>query len=151
MTTCSTIKQCCQKSCTGLFNEKNIEKAFRLVEKISVVALGVLAALTAPELFFSAFALGALFGLCTVYQTPHRHHHHSIEGGCSHGFLEDRLGVKLPDSFSVLAGTAVMAVHIDHHADVFVPITGFTFGFWAGNQLVPSLNSCKRSITAFLA
>lgn len=148
MTTCSTIKHCCQKTCASLFNEKNLDKAIRIIEKISVVALGVLAAMTAPELFMPAFALGALIGLCTEKQTPHRHHHHSIEGGCSHGFIEERLGVKLPDSFSLLAGTAVLAVHIDHHADVFVPITGFTLGFWAGNQ-VPSLNSCKRAIKAF--
>jgi hypothetical protein len=154
MTTCSMIQQYASRLYNqkpfDWVNERNLNKAFRAVEKISVVALGILAAFTAPELFIPSFALGALIGLCTAKQMPRRHHHHTIEGGgCSHGFLEERLGVKLPDSLSLLAGTAVMAVHIDHHAEVFVPIVGLTLGIWAGNLAAPSFTACKRAFSRF--
>lgn len=121
-----------------------------MVEKITVIALGVFAAFTAPELFIPAFAIGALIGAFMPKQSSHRHdHHHPIDGGCSHGFIEERLGVKLPDSLSLLAGAAVMAVHIDHHADVFVPIVGLTLGIWTGNLVAASLNYCGR-ISVFI-
>lgn len=132
-----------------ILNERNREKAFRIVEKICVVALGVLAASIAPNLFAPAFALGALIGVCTSKQSSH-HHHHSNDSGCSHGFFEDKLGVKIPESLSLLAGTAVMAVHIDHHAGVFVPITGLTLGIWAGSLTAANLYACQRNISVFI-
>lgn len=150
MSTCAAIRQMVQSPISKLFNERNMDKAFRFVEKVSVVALGIFAAVTAPELFIPTFAIGALIGICVPIKASHRHHHHSVEGGCSHGFMEERLGVKLPDSLSLLAGAAVVAVHIDHHADVFVPIVGVTLGVWAGKLVVPSLNYCTKSIKAFL-
>jgi hypothetical protein len=126
-----------------------MEKAFRVVEKICVIALGIFAASIVPELFIPAFAIGALIGACTSKQSSHQHHH-SNDSGCSHGFFEDKLGVKMPESLALLAGTAVMAVHIDHHAGVFVPIAGLTLGIWAGSITAADLYTCKRNISAFV-
>lgn len=144
MTTCAAIRQWTSKlyqtSFSEIFNEKNQDTIFRMIEKISVIALGIFAAITAQQLFIPAFAIGSLIGICMPKQTTPRHsHQHTGDDGCSQGFIERRLGVKLPDSLSLLAGAAVVAIHIDHHADVFVPIVGLTLGVWAGNLIAPSL------------
>lgn len=127
-----------------------MEKAFRDSEKICAIALGVLAALTEFWLFLPSFAVGALIGIFNHKESSHAHHH-STEGGCSHGFIEQATGVKLPRSLALAAGFAVMSVHIDHHASVFVPIVGVTLGIWAGNAVEPSLSLGFRKFAAFVS
>lgn len=139
--------------------EDRMEKAFRIAEKVCAIALGVLAAVTSYWLFLPAFAVGTLVGIAT-YKKPdhhHGHHHHDhkhshkAEGGsCSHGFIEQTTGVEVPRSIALMAGFAVMAVHIDHHAPVFVPIVGVTLGLWAGKLAAPTVNLCFKKIQEFV-
>lgn len=159
MTTCSPILHsrsinCCKQSQGPFLSpsmENKMEEAFRIVEKISAVALGALAALTAFWLFLPSFVVGALIGVVGHKTSTISHsHHHKVESSCSHGFIEQTTGVKLPQSLALAAGVAVMAVHIDHHASVFVPIVGVTLGIWTGNLAAPSLSFCMRKFASFV-
>lgn len=132
--------------------EDSMEKAFRLVAKVSALALGVLAAVTEFWLFVPSFALGLLIGVFTYEKPVHSHGQHDhTGGGCSHGFLERHLGIKLPESVALVAGFAVFAVHVDHHPEVFVPIVGVSVGIWAGNLIAPSLIAGFRKFVAYVS
>jgi hypothetical protein len=127
-----------------------MDTLFRITEKVTVFALGLFAYMTSPLLFSASFAIGVLIGLFTHVNSNNCHlHKHTSEGSCSHGFIESRLGIKLPESFALLAGAAVVAEHIDHHASIFVPIAGLTFGIWAGNLIAPNLQANFRKIVLF--
>ncbi|HEV8052258.1 MAG TPA: hypothetical protein VGP47_07175 [Parachlamydiaceae bacterium] len=130
--------------------ENPMDKALSIAKKVCAVALGVLAAYTAPWLFVPSFAFGAIVGVFTHKVPVHNSHHHK-GGGCSHGFIEDAAEVKLPETLSLIANAAVMAVHIDHHDNVFVPIVGLTLGIWAGNLAAPALNHCCRKVSVFIS
>lgn len=150
MDLCLSVCNCrSQKSFSDLLTKENIKQVWRIVEKVSVVALGVLAAMTAPHFFVPAFALGTLLGALTAKPSYHQHKHdHQMNGGCSHGYIEDITEVRLPRQLESTAAFAVLAVHIDHHADVFVPIVGVTLGMWAGNLAAPLLSEGYKKITA---
>lgn len=157
MTICTSMKQDIPTFChevkkvlSPIHHEDRMEKALRLAEKLSAVALGVLAAHACFWLFLPSFAAGIIIGVYTSQNTSSRHHHHP-EGTCSHAFIEQTTGVKLPDSLALLAGFAVTAVHIDHHASVFVPIVGLTLGIWAGNLSAPKLSHCMRKFNEFVS
>jgi hypothetical protein len=151
--------QHCATNCSNKIQESvsqikkgGTENVFRLIEKVSVVALGVLAALTSLELFLPSFALGVVVGILTPkHQHKHSHHSHKIEATCSHGYIEQGTGIELPRPLALAAGFAVTAVHIDHHASVFVPIVGVTLGIWVGNLTAASFQACGRKISAFTA
>ena len=166
MTTDALGQQCASQSCCHepvkpfahrhKHQEDSMEKAFRLVAKVSALALGVLAAITDLGLFIPAFALGTVIGVATYQKSVHSHKHshfhgHSSDGGCSHGFMEKYLEIKVPESVGFVAAAAVFAVHIDHHPEVFVPIVGVSVGIWAGNLVAPSLIAGFRKFVAFVA
>lgn len=165
MTTCSPMQTCGTTTPCGssLFcdevkladahhhhhhKESFFNKALSIARKVCAVALGVLAAYIAPLLFVPSFAVGVVVGILTHRVIVHNSHHHK-GGGCSHGFIEDAAGVKLPETLTMLANAAVMAVHIDHHDTVFVPIVGLTLGVWAGNLVAPGLNRFARKIVGY--
>ena len=163
MTTCAPMQTCGTTTPCGssLFcdevkipivhhhqKENSMDKALSIARKVCAVALGVLAAYTAPWLFVPSFALGAIVGVFTHQVIAHNSHHHK-GGGCSHGFIEDAAGVKLPETLSLIANAAVMAVHIEHHDSVFVPIVGLTLGLWAGNMAAPALDRCCRKVIGY--
>lgn len=154
MTIAAPVMHCgitaCGHKSFSLHKEDKMEKAFRIVEKVSVIALGVLAALTSSFLFIPTFALGTLIGMATYKESKHSHHQHKNSDSCGHGFIEEKTGVKLPESIALIAGFAAMAVHIDHHPVVFVPTVGITLGIWVGNLAAPTVNLAFRKFAAFV-
>lgn len=113
--------------------------AFRVVEKVCALVIGVFAAITEFWLFLPSFVFGAIIGAVTYKPLSPSSHQHP-EGTCSVGFIEQTTGVKLPRSIALAAGFAVMVAHIDHHATVFVPIVGVTLGLLAGKTAARMLN-----------
>ena len=146
-------KQCGSSTCSHEVHESisihkhketSSDKAFRLIERVSAIGLGVIAALTEFWLFVPSFIVGGLIGVFSYKEPDHVHSHK--DGSCSIGFFEQITGVKLPRSLGLAAGIAVTAAHIDHHASVFVPIVGVTLGIWAGKALASSLNLSYKKI-----
>lgn len=126
--------------------ETMAEKVFYLAERLSAVALGVFSAAVFPVFFFPMFAFGTLLGLAIPGESAQRR---GPVSSCSQGFLEQTLGVKLPDSVALAAGFAVTAVHIDHHPDVFARIAGVTVGMKTGQLVRAGFDLCYRKIAAY--
>lgn len=106
-------------------------KLFRILEKVTAVALGLFAAYANMELFLPFFLVGIATGLYQNYSVGGAHCA-SAGGGCSQDLLEKLTGVKLPPVISLGASAAVTWCHIDHHTNVFVPIVGLFMGSWTG-------------------
>jgi hypothetical protein len=111
------------------------EQVFKILEKVSAIALGIFAAYASMELFLSFLLLGTAVGLYQHFSSTSNQANSSAGTGCSQGFLEQLTGVKLPPLISLGANLAVTWCHIDHHTDVFVPIIALSLGAWAGQSL----------------
>lgn len=103
-----------------------------VIEKISAIALGVFSAYTNWKLFIPFFFVGVCIGVYSYLQDKRASDHMHPGSSCAHGLLEQLTGVKLPPVISLAANIAVTICHIDHHADVFVPIVGVSLGSWLG-------------------
>jgi len=125
---------------------KIMEKAFYLAERLSAIALGVFAATAFPALFFPTFAFGVVLGLAIPGESSQ---HYGSLSSCSQGFLEQTMGVKLPDSVALAAGFAVTAVHIDHHPEVFARIAGVTVGMKVGQLARAGFDLCYRKVASY--
>lgn len=121
-------------------NSPKMDRILRVVEKISVVAIGVFSAMVSFPLFATSFALGLSIGLWEGRKFEH--HSHKDHALCAHGFIEHLTGVKLPAPLSLAANVAILIAHIDHHATVFIPIIGISMGIRAAS---PLYNFCKNS------
>jgi hypothetical protein len=116
------------------------DQTFKMLEKVSAVALGAFAAMADMGLFIPFFTAGAALGLYQYLSSTHREAHASSGSACSQGFLEQLTGVKLPPLISLGANMAITWCHIDHHSSVFVPVIALILGDWAG-QLLGDLGS----------
>ena len=105
-----------------------------IAEKISAIVLTIMAATTNISLFVPFFLIGCAYGIYTESINPSAGNACSPGGGCSQGFLEEITGVRLPKPVSLVANTAITFCHIEHHADVFVPLVGAISGIWIGKQ-----------------
>lgn len=101
-----------------------------ILEKVSAVALGVLALMTNWQLFVPYFVGGILLGAYQQVTQENNGHSHGHGSACSQGFLESITGVKLPAPLSLACNVAMTACHIDHHDTVFVPIVALILGTW---------------------
>lgn len=127
-----------------------MDKVIAVLEKVSLVAIGIFSAMTAIKLFVPSFALGLVIGLwdgTKSCEKPHSHQDHAL---CAHGFMEHLTGVKLPKPLALAANVAILVAHVDHHAPVFVPIVGVTMGIWAGRATAPALDLCCKKFAAFV-
>ncbi len=111
------------------------EQLFKILEKVSAVALGAFAAYASIELFLPFLALGVAVGLYQYFSSTRDHADGSGGSGCSQGFLEQLTGVKLPPLLSLGANLAITWCHIDHHTSIFVPVIALSLGAWAGQAL----------------
>lgn len=159
MTTCSPVhqhKSCCHTPDHLLTLPKSrsaTDKVIRVLEKVSLVAIGVFSAITSLPLFASSLFVGLAIGLWDgkmLSDQPHTHQDHSL---CAHGFMEHLTGVKLPAPLALAANIAILVAHIDHHATVFVPIVGVTMGILAGRAAAPMFDNLfhARQISVFKA
>lgn len=114
--------------------ESNADFLIKIIEKISAVALGAFSAYTNWKLFVPFFFAGVCIGVYSSMQDKKANHIHP-GSSCAHGLLEQLTGVKLPPIISLAANIAVTVCHIDHHADVFVPIIGISLGSWLGKSV----------------
>ena len=146
MTAVIDVKPCDHSACCHHSHESStMDKALELAEKVSLVAIGIMAALIDLPLFACTFLIGAAIGLLSD-QKHLVSEHHADHALCSHGFLEHLTGIKLPAPIGLAANVAIFVAHLDHHATVFVPIVGVTMGIWAGKQASPTVNLCFRKI-----
>ncbi len=111
------------------------DQVFKMLEKVSAIALGVFAAMADMGLFTSFFTAGVAMGLYQYLSSTHREAAAPSGSGCSQGFLEQLTGIKLPPLISLGANMAITWCHIDHHTSIFVPVIGLTLGDWAGQVL----------------
>lgn len=111
------------------------EQLFKILEKVSAVALGAFAAYASMELFLPFLLLGTAVGLYQHFSSTRDHADGSTGSGCSQGFLEQLTGVKLPPLLSLGANLAITWCHIDHHTSIFVPVIALSLGAWAGQAL----------------
>lgn len=139
-TSCKTEHSC--------FANKKFRLVMAILEKISLIALAVFAAYTAPELFFPFFGFGVLLGAYLHWGEKKEHHDHDHGGGCSQGFIEQLTGVKLPAPLGLAANVAITVCHIDHHASVFVPLIGLNSGMWIGKLFGEYIPYYYRKFTA---
>lgn len=132
ITSCSHTKV--SENISNLKEKSKIDFAIDTIEKMSAVALGVFSLYTRWQLFIPFFVFGVCLGAFTQVKGEAVHHvHHS--SSCVRGLIEDLTGAKLPRILSTIAGVAVTLCHIDHHADVFVPIIGTSLGNWMGKTV----------------
>ncbi len=132
ITSCSHNK--ISQNISNLKERSKIDLALNTIEKISAIALGVFSLYTRWQLFIPFFVFGVCLGAFTQVKGEAVHHvHHS--SSCVRGQIEDLTGVKLPRILSTIAGVAVTVCHIDHHAEVFVPIIGTGLGNWMGKTV----------------
>ncbi len=117
-----------------LKKEPPFDVLMNVIEKISAVALGVFSAYTCLELFVPAFFFGVCVGIYSYIQDEKSCNHGHSGSSCAQGLLEQLTGVKLPRTVSLAANIAVTVCHIDHHATVFVPVTGVSLGAWVGKM-----------------
>lgn len=147
MTSATEVKPCDHAACCHHAHPSStMDKVLELAEKVSLVVIGIMAALIDLPLFACTFLIGAAIGLLSdqKHLVAEQHNDHAL---CSHGFLEHITGVKLPAPIGLAANVAIFVAHLDHHATVFVPIVGVTMGIWAGKQASPTVNLCFRKIT----
>lgn len=134
---------CCHTPDRTLFLTKNLnmDKVIKVVEKISLFAIGIFSAMTSFPLFIGTFAFGMGIGVWDAKNLTDRLHTHRDHALCAHGFMEHLTGVKLPAPLALAANIAILVAHIDHHATVFVPIVGMTMGIWAGRTIGANLDA----------
>ncbi len=128
---------CCQASpltATALPRPSTAQSLMRVLEKVSAIALGVFSALINPPLFGAYFLIGAAIGAYSTLMNSNSRPHDHIASACSQSFLEQITGVNLPPPISLAANVAITVCHIDHHANVFVPLTGLFMGAWLGKE-----------------
>lgn len=110
-------------------------RLFRLLEKVSAIALGTFCAYTNFGLFFSFLMAGTAIGFYQYFVCdPADVTYKSVS--CSQGLLEQLTRVKLPPLVSLIANLAIILCHIEHHTTVFVPVISVSLGAWAGRSII---------------
>jgi hypothetical protein len=127
------------------------EKLVPQIKKICSVAfviLGGFSAYTSPKIFTAFFIAGFVMGVSAHFSEKdiklHKGRHH--KSGCVDGFLNEISNVKLPASIVVVSNFFITLVHIDHHATVYVPLTGLYCGAVFGKYVTAFLDENKTSI-----
>ena len=152
-----------QNCCDRFFADQRVKVAYHVLEKITLLALTVLAAYSSPKLFFPFFGVGIIIGTCLYWNkritwpcnqetSCHSHNTKCAEknqaatGGCSQGLMEQLTGVRLPPPLGLAASVAIMADHVvahhgHNHTNVFIPIIALNAGVWVGALLGDALPS----------
>ena len=111
------------------------ESMMELLNIVTRVALGILAAKAAPALFAPCVLVGVAWGLNYSVQYGDHHSHAAIHpSGCGQGFMESVAGMHFPPELTVIANLGITLCHLDHHPAVFVPYCAVAVGMWMGQQ-----------------
>lgn len=124
----------------------NIKKIAPTVEKVGALAfalLGAFSAHTSPKNFTAFFILGTALGINSYLNnkdSKEKTHKHG-SSACVDGFFNEISGVKLPASALIVANFFITLCHIDHHANVYVPVAGIYCGAFAGKTFTQWLQN----------
>lgn len=125
------------------------ESMMDLMNIITRVVLGILAAKTSPALFIPCMALGVFWGVSHTMAHGNVHSHHAIHpSGCGQGFMESVAGMHFPMELTVLANLGITICHLDHHPEVFVPYCAVAVGMWTGQLIAKPLTQSVRWLQA---
>lgn len=105
-----------------------------IIEKITAIGLGVFSAFTSFSSFVPFFIGGACLGIYGHMQNKDARNITNHSSSCAYGLIEQLTQVSLPPVVSLAANVAMTVCHIDHHAEVFVPIIALSLGAWAGKM-----------------
>ncbi len=118
----------------------------QILDMVTRVALGVLAATTAPLLFAPVFVAGVAWGAYHNHHYGHMHTHAPHPSGCGQGFMESMAGMHFPHEISLLANLGITICHVDHHPEVFVPYCAVAVGMWAGQLIDKQISNIVKMI-----
>lgn len=134
--TCKSGK--CETSSPGhpCFSNPKVQMIMGILEKVTFVALTVLAFYMEPELTGYFAAGGFVIGLCMYWGTPPPEDDPKKVKpiGCSQGFLEEMTGLRLPPPLGLAANIAIFYHHLEHCSEVFAPLVGLNFGYKLGQM-----------------
>ena len=122
-----------------------------IIEKITAVGLGVFSVYTSFNSFVPFFIGGIILGVYSYMQNKEAVDITHRSSSCAYGLIEQLTQVSLPPVVSLAANVAMTVCHIDHHADVFVPIIALSLGAWAGKMTAYYGASCQTRGWQFLA
>jgi|GEM_PF-3382055 len=135
------------ESLTKICN-KCSEKIVPTIKKVSALAfaiLGAFSAFTSPKIFTAFFVVGAFLGVCSYFNNKNisaKSHKHG-SSACVDGFLSEISSVKLPATVLIVANFFITLCHVDHHANVYVPVTGLYCGAFFGKNITEWLDPSK--------
>jgi len=117
------------------------ESMMELLNIVTRLVLGILAAKTAPALFIPCAVAGVVWGLSHAVQHGHHHGGSAIHpSGCGQGFMESVAGMHFPPELTVIANLGITLCHLDHHPEVFVPYCAVAVGMWTGQLIAAPLS-----------
>jgi len=133
-----SLPSCCHSSAAA---DRDKFSYLRLAERVSTVALTVLAAYADLTLFIPFLFLGGAVGIYQNLNTKNLTAGRENGISCSQGFLEQLTRVKLPPLVSLGINLAITYSHITHHARTFVPI----IALFSGVQIVQKVSLATHS------
>lgn len=126
----------------------------KILEKVSLVALVVIAFYMEPELCGYFAAGGFALGVAMYWRKPIDWKKEREAVGCSQGLMEQLTGTKLPPPTGLIANVAITYAHlVDHHCShIFGPIVAFSAGIFAGrvagHYIPKALDYLRGCVTA---
>ncbi len=139
---CPKKESCCEKKPAV---SPELMKVMVVLEKVSLVGLGIFACYTEPMLFLG-FAGGGLLVGAFIYRKEAAHKKTESRPSCAQGFLESSAEVYLPPPTGLVINVAVTYCHIDHHSQIFVPIVAFILGIWVAKLAMRYLPMAYRKV-----
>lgn len=143
-----TVGSCCpppQKPLKATLYNQVLDIAL----KVSVAALGVIAAIASFQSFMITFSIGIVLG---IYQGwSHKAQSRILSSGnfCTQGFIEQATGVKLPPEFNLAINVALTADHLvgAHPSQIHSMLLGVYVGTWLGNEIAPAMYNAFGKIS----
>ncbi len=128
-----------------------IQELMEVLEKISLIALGIFGAYTCPKLFFPTCGVGIALGIFLQWRrASNGGDTRKCEGsiGCSQGTFEDMTGYKLPAPVGIGINIAILTVHMGHHHLLYGGvIAGLNVGVWIGGTATAGVQLISRGFS----
>ena len=141
--TSATTSSCCSPAIAPPSYKPTLgEQLLDIALKVSVAALGILAAISSFQSFIATFAIGIALG---VYQGWNQKPQAKVLASgnfCTQGFIEQATGVKLPSVAHLAINVGLTAEHLvgHHKSEIYSMLLGLYTGTWIGNEIAPALS-----------